>query len=50
MQIYVNIAVLLIHNVDQNWFGPVVCHLKAITGEDGRSNHARAEMRDRLPL
>lgn len=33
MQIYANMAVLLIHSVDQNWFEPVVCNLKAITGE-----------------
>lgn len=32
-QTHVNVAILLTHNVDQNWVGPVVCHLKAIKGE-----------------
>lgn len=50
MQIYVNMAVLLIQNMDQNWFGPVVCHLKAITGKAGqvKSCQSRDERRAAL--
>lgn len=36
MQTHGNMAVVLIHDVDQNWAGPTVCHLKAITGEPGQ--------------